>query len=207
MGGTRWGTPDWGCSSLDLPEVPRCEGNQHACVLQLCWRLRPHHPHHGGAPAGSQSYCPLGHLPSLALVHICSSSCMPSPQPSIPAPPLGLGLTETGHSCRSSWSRLESSGTLPSTMACRTSWRPWSGFCRRTLSWAISISILCLTSQTHDHIQKGKQPPGSFQWLPGPPVVRAAHLGSGSIYWSNEPSLQSLPSQSLLCAPGTLGIF
>lgn len=40
-------------------------------------------------------------------------------------------------SSRSSWNRLGSSGTLPSTMACRTSQRPWSGCCRRALKWSL----------------------------------------------------------------------
>ena len=58
--------------------------------------------------------------------------------PCLPVPPLGLGLTMTDHFYRSSWNRLESSGTSPSTMACRISRRPWIGCSFRTPKWAIS---------------------------------------------------------------------
>ena len=65
----------------------------------------------------------------------------------LPVPLLGLGLTMTGRFCRSSWNRSESSGISPSTMACRTSRRPWIGCSFRTPKWAISslgsVPVLC----------------------------------------------------------------
>lgn len=85
--------------------------------------------------------CALPGLCHLLLPHASE------PPPCIAVPPLEPGLTATGHFRRSSWTRLESSRTSPSTMACPTSWRPWSGCCRRTLSWAISKlssgAVLC----------------------------------------------------------------
>ena len=92
-----------------------------------------------GAPLDSRPYRPpLPHPGPFVLSE---------PWPCLPVPPLGLGLTMTGHFCRSSWNRSESSRTSPSTMACRTSRRPWIGYSFRTPKWAInslgSVPVLC----------------------------------------------------------------
>lgn len=100
-----------------------------------------------------------------------------SPTPlSLHSGPLPTSLISSGTGshgdrffCRSSWSRSESSGTLHSTMACHTSWRPWSGCCRRTPSWAISKagrSLFCPTFHLETiprtrHQRKG--PSGCFR--------------------------------------------
>ena len=112
--------------------------------------------------------------------------------PCVPVPPLGLVLTVTGHSCRSSWSRSESSGTLPSTMACRTSWRPWSGCCSRTPSWAISklgsVPILC---SDYPHPRRA----------PRKTILREL---SGSRSWRPRRSVNQ-PEQEMDPPPGSLG--
>lgn len=95
-----------------------------------------------GAPMDSRPCCP----PLSSLSHP-GPFVVSEPWPCLPVPPLGLGLTMTGHFCRSSWNRSESSRTSPSTMACHTSRRPWIGCSFRTPKWAISslgsVPVLC----------------------------------------------------------------
>lgn len=179
-----------------LPEVPRREGDQHVRVLQLCGWLRPHHPHQG-----------LGSCPWPLPV-------WPSPTPLSPYAP-GLGphpCTSSGTGshgdwffCRSSWSRSESSGTLPSTMACHISWRPWSGCCRRTPSWAISkagLSPLCPSFPAGDHLHDSAPKKMTFRVLSGrghlaqtshPARAGSGPPGSQSQPWSGQ------PDESFLC--------
>lgn len=117
--------------TLGVQQVSWREGHAHACVLQLCWRVCPHHLLPGmpldlglGLPAWFST--PWGHLASLLpFLYLlgCWVGSVGQP-PSLPA----------SFSCRSSWSTSPSSRTSLGTTAWPISWKPSSGCCVQTPS-------------------------------------------------------------------------